>query len=330
MTASDLHNDAIVIDALMISNWSRAVFEDMRNGGLTAVNCTCSVWENFPATIANIAQWRRWFAEHEDILLRVRTTADIKRAKAEGKTGIILGFQNTSAIEDQLDYLGILKDLGVGIMQLTYNTQNYSGAGCWEPKDAGLTGFGGEVVERMAHEGIVCDLSHVGDQTTKDAIVASPKPVCFTHAQPLALFDTPRNKSPEAVRLLADHGGIMGVSLFTPGMKQGNDATVADVVDVIAYLIDEMGEEQVAIGTDFTQDHKRPSPFQEFAQRDKGYARFTTEYLNATVKKPLGFRTIGEWPNVTAEMEKRGWKEGRIRRVLGENWMRLLKDVWGA
>lgn len=330
MAPPSLHNDALVIDGLMISNWSRAVFEDMRAGGVTAVNCTCSLWENFPATIANIAQWRRWLTEHDDILLQVRTTADIERAKAENKTGIILGFQNTSGIEDQLDYLGIFKELGVGIMQLTYNTQNYSGAGCWEPKDSGLTGFGGEVVARMAAEGIVCDLSHVGDQTTRDAIVASPKPVCFSHAQPMAFFDTPRNKTAEAIRLLADHGGLMGVSLFTPGMPKGNDSTVADVVDVVDYLINEIGEEHVAIGTDFTQDHKRPSPFQEYAQRDKGYARFTTEYLTAKVVKPLGFRTIGEFPNLTAEMEKRGWSEDRIRRILGGNWMRLLKDVWGA
>ncbi len=327
---STLHRDALVIDGLMISNWSRAVFEDMRKGGVTAVNITCCTWENFHDTIGNIIQWRHWFEEHADILLKVNTTEDIVRAKREDKTGIILGWQNTSGIEDQLGYLGIFKDLGVGVMQLTYNTQNYSGAGCWEAKDSGLTGFGREVVDEMARVGIVCDLSHVGAQSTLDAIAASPKPVCASHALPAGMHDSPRNKTDEAMRAIAERGGLMGISLFAPFLPRGNDSTVEDVIDAVDYSIDVMGEDHVAIGTDFTQDHARPSAFQEHAQRDKGYARFTTEFLHAKVMKPKGIRTIGEFPNLTATMEARGWSEARIRKILGENWMRLLKDVWGA
>ena len=63
---SDLHKDAIVIDGLIISKWSRAVFEDMKRGGLTAANCTCSVWDGFKGTMENIAQWKIWFEEHDD------------------------------------------------------------------------------------------------------------------------------------------------------------------------------------------------------------------------------------------------------------------------
>ena len=122
---ADLHEEAIVFDGLIVANWSRAVFEDMRRGGVTAANCTCSIWEGFQPTIDNIAQWKRWFVDHDDVLLQVRTTADIARAKRAGKTGIVLGFQNTSAFEDQLGYVQIFKELGVGIVQMTYNTQNF-------------------------------------------------------------------------------------------------------------------------------------------------------------------------------------------------------------
>ena len=80
---SDLHNDAVVIDGLIISNWSRAVFEDMHRGGITAANCTCCVWEGFTDTMKNIGQWNAWFREHDDLILKVRSTADIRRAKAE-------------------------------------------------------------------------------------------------------------------------------------------------------------------------------------------------------------------------------------------------------
>ena len=146
---TSLHDALTVIDGLVISKWSRAVFADMRKGGLTAANCTCSIWEGFVDTMRNIAQWKRWFAGNTDLITPVRTTADIRRAKSEGKTGIILGFQNTSALEDQTGYISLFKELGVGVMQITYNTQNLAGAGCYEPHDTGLSGFGHEVVAEM-------------------------------------------------------------------------------------------------------------------------------------------------------------------------------------
>ena len=77
-------------------------FEDMQAGGITAANCTCSVWEGFKDTMLNVARWKQWFDEHDDLLLQVHTTEDIRRAKTQGKVGIILGWQNTWGIEDQL------------------------------------------------------------------------------------------------------------------------------------------------------------------------------------------------------------------------------------
>jgi membrane dipeptidase len=181
---AQLHDSLIVIDGLIISKWSRAIFADIRRGGLTAANCTCSIWEGFVDTMRNIAQWNRWFADNADLITLVRTSADIRRAKAEEKTGIILGFQNTSAFEDQIGYITLFKELGVGIVQITYNTQNLSGAGCYERHDTGLSGFGHEVVAEMNRVGILCDLSHVGAVTSRDVILASTRPVAYTHILP--------------------------------------------------------------------------------------------------------------------------------------------------
>ena len=213
---SDLHKDAIIIDGLVISKWSRALFEDMRAGGLTAANCTCSVWDGFRGTMENIAQWKRWFREHDDILMQVFSTDDIRRAKAAGKVGVILGFQNTSAIEDQYGFLRLFKDLGVGAMQLTYNTLNLVGSGCWETRDSGLSDFGREVIEEMNAAGTLIDLSHVGAQTSEEAILHSRKPVAYTHCCPMALKDYPRNKTDEQFRFIADHGGFIGVATYPP------------------------------------------------------------------------------------------------------------------
>src|SRR5688572_471764 len=84
----------IIIDGLIVSKWSRSVFEDMRLGGLTAANCTVSIWEGFKDTVANIAEMKRLVRMNADLVTLVRTTQDIETARRQGKTGVILGFQN--------------------------------------------------------------------------------------------------------------------------------------------------------------------------------------------------------------------------------------------
>jgi membrane dipeptidase len=122
MSPAELHADSIVIDGLIIAKWNRELFEDMRKGGLTAANCTVSVWEGFQATINSICTSQKLMRENSDLVIPVRTTADIRKAKEQGKTGILFGFQNAHAYEDQIGYVEIFKQLGVGIVQMCYNT----------------------------------------------------------------------------------------------------------------------------------------------------------------------------------------------------------------
>ena len=323
-----LHAQAIVIDGLQCCDFDRALMEEALRGGVTAINCSAVLWENFHGGIDIITGWKRLIQENADIAMFVRSVADIHAAKAAGKLGIILGWQNTSPLEDRLDYIEVFKDLGVGIMQLTYNTQNYSGAGYLEATDSGLTGFGQEVVAEMNRVGVLCDLSHVGEKTSADAINHSTLPCAITHCLPRALKDVPRNKSDELFRLCADKGGIIGVSLFSPGLAAGNDANVADVIDAMAYMLDLVGEDHVAIGTDFSLNRPRPGPWQSWAARDKGTARTITAFNSIKINKPEGIRRIDEFPNMTGEMQSRGWSEERILKILSGNWLRLLGDVW--
>lgn len=322
---NSIHEQSIVIDGLIISKWDRAVFEDMQRGGLTAANCTVSVWEGFQETVGNIADMKHLIRKNADLLTLVRTTGDIRRAKEEGKTGIILGFQNAHAFEDNIGYIEAFKEMGVGIVQLAYNTQNLIGTGCYE-RDGGLSGYGREVIAEMNRVGIMVDLSHVGPQTSEEAIRASTKPVCYSHCLPSGLKDHPRNKSNEQLRFIADRGGFVGVTMFPPFLKRGIDATVDDYVEAMDYVIDQVGEDQVGIGTDFTQGYDKG--FFDWITHDKGRYRQLTQF--GPILNPEGIRTIGEFPNLTDAMERAGWKEPRIRKVLGENWLRVLKEVWGA
>jgi len=321
-----IHDSLTVIDGLVVSKWSRGVFNDMHKGGLTAANCTCSIWEGFADTMRNIAQWKCWFTDNADLITPVRTTADIRRGKEEGKTGIILGFQNTAAVEDQVGYIQLFKELGVCIVQITYNTQNLVGAGCYEPRDSGLSGFGHEVVAEMNRVGILCDLSHVGAVTSRDVILASKRPTAYTHVLPAALKPHPRNKSDEEIRFIVEHGGLVGVTMFPPFLAKGNASTVEDYVLAIDYVIRIAGEDNVGIGTDFTQD--QDDAFFEYICHDKGYGWRVTGPLGDVVN-PAGLRTIGDFPNLTSAMERAGWPETKIRKIMGENWLRLLAEVWG-
>ena len=324
-SAAELHHQAVVIDGLIIANWGRELFEDMRRGGLTAANCTVSVWEGFQGTVNNITAFNRHFQEHADLIRPVRTTADILKAKEEGRTGVILGFQNAHAFEDQLGYVEIFKQLGVGIVQMAYNTQNLVGTGCYE-RDGGLSGFGREVVAEMNRVGIMCDLSHVGAQTSQEVILESKKPVCYSHCLPAGLKDHPRNKSDEELRFIADHGGFVGVTMFAPFLKNGINSTIDDYVEAIAYVMERVGEDAIGIGTDFTQGHDQN--FFEWLTHDKGYARRLTRF--GDIINPEGIRTIGEFPNLTEALLRYGFSPRQVEKVMGGNWMRVLKDVWGA
>jgi membrane dipeptidase len=325
MTPSELHQDAIVIDGLIIAKWNRELFEDMRRGGLTTANCTVSVWEGFQATVDNIVKSNQLMAECSDLVRPVRTTADITRAKEEGRTGIIYGFQNAHAFEDQIGYVEIFKQLGVGIVQMCYNTQNLVGTGCYE-RDGGLSGFGHEIVAEMNRVGIMCDLSHVGEKTSTEVIEASTKPVCYSHCLPSGLKEHPRNKSDAELKFIADRGGFVGVTMFTPFLRAGVDATVDDYVEAIEYVMNIVGEDAIGIGTDFTQGHGQD--FFEWLTHDKGYARRLTRF--GKIVNPEGIRTIGEFPNLTEALLRRGFSESQVRKIMGENWVRILKEVWGS
>ena len=243
---SVLHEDLVVIDGLIVANWSPEVFRDMRRGGITAANCTCCVWEGFAATMANVARWNGWFRDHGDLILKARTAADIRRAKAEGRTAIILGFQNTSAFEDRLGAVQLFKDAGVGIAQLTYNTQNFAGSGCYESRDSGLSDWGRELVAEMNRAGMLIDLSHVGSRTSDDTIRESAKPVAYTHCCPSALKPHPRNKSDAELRFIADQGGMIGVTMFPAFLPRGFESTVDDYVKAMEHVISVAGEDSVA------------------------------------------------------------------------------------
>ena len=315
----------ISIDALVFAKFSRSVFKDMQKGQITAANCTCSVWENFAQTIDNLTAWNNHFKENSDIIFHIKSYKDIKKAQAEGKVGIILGWQNTSAIESDLNKLQIFYDLGIRVAQLTYNTQNLVGSGCWESKDGGLSDFGKDVVLEMNRLGMVIDLSHVGPKTSLETINISKSPVTYTHCCP-AIKKHPRNKTDEQLKQIANNGGMIGFASYTPFLPKGSNSNIDDCVEAMDYLINMVGEDQVGIGTDWVQD--QDISFFEYLQRDKGTGRYVSQPYKDVPPMPKGIKRLSQFQNFVPAMERAGWSTKRIEKVLGQNWYLFFKKIW--
>jgi len=323
--------DQLLIDGLLVSRWGPETFAEMRKAGLTAANCTCSVWEGFDDTMANLARFLTWFREYPDLIRQVESVEDIAAARAAGQTGVIFGFQNTSALDGRLSNLEIFHKVGVRVVQLTYNYQNEIGTGCYEASgDGGLTEFGKAVVAEMNRLGILIDLSHVGLATSEDVLAESSSPLAITHTAPAGLHAHPRNKPDGLLRRIAENGGVVGItplSWFLPG---GEDSTLADYFDALEYAIDLVGEDHVAVGTDITEGHGRA--FLDWTMRNRGDGPALVDVGDVAdgFPMPAGLERIADVGRLADRLSERGWASRRIDKVLGGNWLRLFGEVWAG
>lgn len=330
--SADRYRRSIVIDSLNVSNWrSDNVFADLHAGGVTATSATVATWEGFVETADAVAAWYPRFRARSAQIRPVRSVADVHAAKAEGRVGVILSFQNASPIENDLRRLELFADLGVRIIQVTYHEQNLLGAGCYEAHDAGLTNFGRDAVREMNRLGILADLSHVGPRTTLDVIEHSERPVAITHANCRGYYDVPRNKTDQAVRACAARGGVIGATAITSFLRRGPESTLDDVVEAIDDLVERAGIDHVGFGSDFTQD--QPPAFWRFISSQQGtkfpstFAQPGVDYTKMRMY-PKGLETPRRMPNLAAALAGRGYAPDDVDKVLGGNWLRLFREVW--
>ena len=325
--ASNKKDGFLIIDGLNVSNWeSENVYRDLNKGNVNAINATTATWENYSQTLDNIAVWYSKFNNRTDISL-VRKVDDIFKASDNGQVGIIIGFQNASPIENNLDYLYTFNELNVKIIQFTYHERNLLGNGCYERVDEGITNFGIDAIKIMNEVGILIDLSHVGIVTTMETIDYSEKPIAITHANPKSYHNVPRNKTDEALKLMASKGGIVGVTAIAPFLKKGNASTVEDYVEAISYTVDLVGIDHVGVGTDFTQD--QPEEFWRYIGSQQG-TKFPSTFTDVTTPSnyPINFETPDKFPVLIDTMENKGFSSEEIAKILGLNWIRVFQEVW--
>jgi membrane dipeptidase len=341
------YRDAIVIDGLggpgsLTAEPGQPLTEehvkDVRDSGLTAVLLTIGTVGTMPSesafaeAVRSILSFDREIAHHPDTFVSIRKAADIAAAKKAKRTGLIYGVQDGVAFESDLDRLDDLYQLGLRVVQPTYNRRNLLGDGCMETANAGLSRTGVECIERLNALGILVDLSHCGRQTSADAIRVSKKPVAFTHTGCAAVFEHPRHRTDEELRAVADKGGVSGV-FFMPYLNGGKQPTAADVIRHLEHMIDVAGEDHVSIGTDGSVsaavlDQKYRDTFAETTRKRKEAgiaAPGETEdgYLFANdLNTPRRLETLGQM------LADKGHSATRIEKILGGNLVRVFKDTW--
>ena len=310
--------------------------DDVRRSGITAVNLTVNARATdsgsaFDNTRDRIASWVRELEAHPMSLVGVRSVADLRDAKASQRLGLILGFQDTVPVEDDLGRIDDFYDVGVRIIQLTYNTTNKIGSGCLASEDAGLSELGAEAVARMDEKRLLIDLSHCGRRTTLDGIRTSIRPVAITHSGCAAVFRHPRSKDDATLRLLAENGGVVGI-YFMPFLNPSGPPSAEHVLAHIEHALNVCGEEHVGIGSD--QGIVPLDVGGDFAERFEDVSK---QRIAAGIAAPRE-ETIPYVPDlnhprrleaIADQMAARGHANRVIEKVLGANFMRLFEEVWG-
>jgi membrane dipeptidase len=345
---SDSLSDLVVVNALGSINdpnlpdspdavLTPRIIADARASGVTAVNCTLGYVsgsdEPFQSSVSDIGAYDAMISENTDALLKIRSVADIRRAKLEKKIGLIYGFQNAVQLGSDVSRVRIFANLGLRIIQLTYNPPNQVGDGSGVVEDRGLMPFGYEIIEQLNTNHIMVDLSHSSYRTCLDAVKASKDPISINHTGCRALTDLPRNKTDEELRLVADNGGFVGI-YFMPFLNPSSHAEAADVIAHIEHAINICGEDHVGIGTDGGTtpiddlDAYKMTLAKEHADRMAQGVAAQGERADAhpfvdDLRGPDQFRKLYRL------LAERGHQAALIEKVLGENFIRYASRVWG-
>ena len=317
------------IDNLQYCNWSREIFQINKQAGLDAIHVTIVYHEDFDELKTVLKNWENYFSENSDLIFHGKSFKDIEKAKSENKTAVFFGFQNCSPIEDDLDLVEEVYNLGCRFMQLTYNNQSLLATGCYESVDSGVTNFGREVIKEMNKLGLVIDMSHSAEKSTIDAIEISEKPIAITHANPLFWHPAKRNKSNELLKILSNNKGMLGLSLYPHHLKGGTDCSLESFCEMTAKTAEIMGVGNIGIGSDLCLN--QPDTIVEWMRN--GTWTKSKNFGEGSKNKP-GFPKQPDWfldsrgfSNLEVGLKKVGFSENEVNGILGNNWYNFYKEM---
>lgn len=324
-------SDRLVMDAMgeLRVEYDGALIRDMLASGMDSITITlCDPKpegaEALELAVDSLLDYDRYLAAHPEVFVRATSVADLERARRTGRLAVFYLYQNTTQFGHDLDRIDLFYRLGVRSSQLTYNTRNLVGVGCWE--QGGLTPYGREVIGRMNARRMLVDLSHANMQTMQETIAASRAPVIISHTACMAVHENRRNTTDANLKALADRGGVVGICQMRPFLTTKRRDNLHAYFDHLMHAIRVAGVEHVCIGSD----------------RDHRVIHLSPEYI-AELKKEEGSQVNdNELPYFIDELNgprrmevvwdglvKRGLPARDVERVMGMNLLRLYREVIG-
>ena len=227
---------------------------------------------------------------------------NILKAIESGKIAAMLSLEGGEALEADVSMLRIFHRLGIRMMSLTWNHRNQLADGVREERTrSGLTNLGVKVVDEMEELGIIIDVSHLSESCFWDLVEITDSPLIASHSNCRVLCDHPRNLTDRQIEAIADRGGVIGMNFYPKFLRKEGQASVSDVVDHMEHIINLVGIDHVGLGSDF-------------------------DGISST---PVGLEDVSKMPNITIELVSRGYGREEIRKILGENHLRVFSRVIG-
>ncbi len=332
----------LAVREIQTSEDARKQYLDLwERSGVTIAGATCAgagpFSEAFEKAVKRVAGARGIVDALAGELELIRSSDDIERVHRDGKHGVIIDFQDSIAFGTDLDRIDLFYNLGLRVVQLTYNLRNLAGDGCTEVHKSGLTYFGREVVSRLNELNMAVDVSHCSEQVGWDAIEVSTSPVIITHSSSAAVCYHDRGKSDSLARAIAEQGGFFGVVVIPGFLQETTEATLDDFADHVEHLVRVMGIDHVGIGN----DKAGPGPGteslvvypEEMPERRGGSFNWSgfreREHRMSKDHHLVGYDNFGDWPNLTIKLAERGFTEQELRKLLGLNFLRVFREIVG-
>lgn len=324
---------SLIFDAMgeIRTIYSMELIDEILASGLNAIAVTLTDpkpmgTESLNILLNDLADYDKYFDANPSYFIKARTVNDIDRARKERKLAVFYLIQNSAPIDKNLDLIDALYFKGLRSVQLTYNDRNFSGDGCYERTDGGISNFGIELIKKLNASRVLLDLSHAGMKTMKEAIETSSQSVIISHTCCKALRPHARNTTDENLKLLASKGGVAGITQLRTFLTDAKKDNLAVYFDHIDHAVKVAGVEHVAIGSD--RDHRVIPDTEEEIQillKEEG-VQFKPQDWPLYLEKLNGPRRMEVvWDGLV----KRGYTEVQIDKIMGANLYRLYREVIG-
>jgi len=319
--------------------WPDADLHLAHRHGVTAYGVTA--WDphaDIRAATDGIMYWHGAAREHTGLEV-VRTVADIRRLKREDKAGLLLAAQDGDWVGYDLGRIQALHELGLRMMLLVYNATNQLADGALDRTDGGLSRLGQRVVDECNRVGVILDCSHTGKRATLEIMERSAHPCVFSHSNPSAIVPNPRNVDDEQIRACLAGNGVVALVSWGPLSMRPNTThrpTLEEFFQLIDHVVNMAGNtDNVAISTDmsigtYPDHHHDPFGPPEYPDIAAQYNEHVTADFRSPMRQVEGFEDYAQVVDVAERMLRYGYSDEDVIKILGENFLRVAEEVWGA